>query len=53
MKCDICGEEKEVCDCSDGLQRCDKCLELWDYDIYDPREDALTIQERNPGWRNW
>ena len=23
------------------------------YDEYDPREESYTIQERNPGFRNW
>jgi len=25
----------------------------WDYWFDDPREEALTIQERNPDFRNW
>ena len=57
MKCDIC--ERELGElCTDGLYRCQTCMdndwmELWDYDAYDPREEALTPQERNSDWRSW
>jgi len=57
MKCDICEQELGEL-CKDGLYRCQSCmdndwLELWDYDDYDPREEAETIQERNSDWRSW
>ena len=57
MKCDIC--ERELGElCPDGLYRCQSCMnndwmELLDYDEYDPREEALTPQERNPGFEKW
>ena len=59
MKCDIC--ERELGHrCIDGLYRCWNCLEdvcispdAWDHDEYDPREEALTPQERNPGFEKW
>ena len=33
----------------------DKCIyqDRARHSQYDPREEALTIQERNPGWRTW
>ena len=54
IKCDVCGETVNVDLCSDDIYRCVDCLYEWEsYDEYDPREEAYTIQERNPGWRNW
>ena len=54
IKCDVCGETVNVALCADEIYRCADCLYEWEsYDEYDPREEAYTIQERNPGWRSW
>ena len=61
MKCDICPNELGNL-CVDGLYRCWRCLDnccvspyAWveEEEEYDPREEALTPQERNPGFRSW
>ena len=60
MKCDICERELGHL-CVDGLYRCWRCLDdcyvspyAWaEEEEHDPREEAETIQERNPNWRQW
>ena len=54
IKCDVCGETVNVNLCADEIYRCVGCLYEWEsYDEYDPREEAYTIQECNPGFRSW
>ena len=53
MRCDICGEELGLL-CTDGLYRCDNCMDCLEHEIEDdPREEAFTDYERNPGFRSW
>ena len=58
MKCDICGSDKANL-MIDGIYRCDSCQDDYDSDYFldglydDPREEAWTIQERNPNFRSW
>ena len=56
--CDICERELGHL-CADGLYRCWSCLDdvcvspyAWDEED-DPREEAFTDYERNPGFRSW
>lgn len=56
--CDWWMSEDEVEMPNDFDPRCPDCGEPVDAhdetsDLYDPRSEALTPQERNPGFRSW
>ena len=59
MNCDICGSDDKVAEMVDGIYRCFDCADEFDTEyfvdglFYDPREEAPTPQERNPGFRDW